>query len=134
MGLTGTALALGSCSGHVEPVEQPRSDEARAFIAGEQKPVKIDGFEIWYANGGRGTISCGTIASPNPTVTGNARVRFLYFFDMHQGQLEYHQGWRSAGGDMAVIEQNRKTFDQLWHDACAGNAPFSWRRSLGLAW
>ncbi|MGN8001457.1 hypothetical protein [Sphingomonas sp. 22176] len=117
---------LSGCGGPSAEVTGARRAAVERWVTadhGYRTPLKFD--SVWYSQGFADQhMVCGQFDSP-PEFGGNPRyIRFIYDFQTGVKQVEMHRLWATGSGvSQAIIDQNRKLFDDLWKGQCAGFHP-----------
>lgn len=119
--------------------------EAHAYISketGSPTPLEFDEAWMMSASADLQTV-CGEFHGL--PLLGEERVRYLYMADTKYGQVEMHRYWVTASSvSEAIMEENRRLFDDLWSDHCQpyrpglfnrrGASPAHTRTSPGAIW
>lgn len=112
------AAQAAGCSSPA-PVEPALEARARAAVIAEE-PVRgsVQFRRIWWPEGGQGgEILCGRIDAPAELEADS--LRFVYSSRDDFAHIEKHELWVGPTAGMALLEQNRAIFNDLWDDSCA---------------
>ena len=124
------AVGVAGCSPVAEVTGSKRqeiTDEVLKEYAGPLGPSSINVTGMWHSNGDPSfSMICGEFEAPEALKGIRDSLRFIDDPDTKVVQVEYHELWVSAGGDMSLIEANRRIFNQLWDNHCAPYAPKWW--------
>jgi hypothetical protein len=101
--------------------------KAERWVRHDQLPNSVTPLAIWHANGLPGGALCGEIEAPEMLKPQHATLRYVYDTN-GAAQVEKHEGWITLSGtSQALLDTNRRLFDQLWANHCADHAPFQRR-------
>jgi hypothetical protein len=126
-------LALGSaaCSSPA-PMNAALEQRAKAAIVARKPVLGTVAFQrAWLGQYGEGSgLVCGRIDPPAALSATRGDLRFIYEDHSGEGFVEYHEAWIGPATGMALLNQNRKLFDELWEGSCAPAEPSSWTANL----
>lgn len=130
-----TTLLLGACSKSL-PLAEPLRPAVEAFITkefGAREPLEFD--QLWHAGAlPESSLVCGDFKSPSGFDNNPPRLRFVFDTVAGHGQVEFHRNWiASSASSQAIMDENRRIFDQMWSTHCGPFRPWSIGSLLGLA-
>lgn len=118
-------LQLAACNKAVavEPALRQQIEQSVTREYGYRSPLQFG--SIWRSSGEKDNfLTCGVFAAPPEFGGDPARLRFVYDVPRHHSQVEMHRFWVTGSAvSQAVIDMNRRAFDDLWTKWCAPFEP-----------